>query len=136
MNESRFTHPFLVCSLTTTAAGLLGTDYLSRLGAKLDFDRGKMSINDINNVPRGCNAPHIGHVALTEFSEEGQNTETKQRGTERVNEQFLASPHPEGTTPQDQTWLVRAVENVTIQPRCRQIIRGRLDADGKQSLPR
>jgi len=88
-----------------------------------------------NNAPRGCNAPQIGHVALTAFSEEGQNTEPKQRGTERVNEQLLASPHPEATTPQDQTWLVRAVENITIQPRCRQIIRGRLDADGKQSLP-
>jgi len=135
MNGRRFTHPFLVCSLPTTAAGLLGTDFLSRLGAKLDFDRSKMSISDINNAPRGCNAPQIGHVALTAFSEESQNTEPKQRGTERVNEQLLASPHPEATIPQDQTWLVRAVENVTIQPRCRQIIRGRLDADGKQSLP-
>jgi len=46
MNGSRFTPPFLVCSRPTTAAGLLGTDFLSRLFAKLDFDRGKMSIND------------------------------------------------------------------------------------------
>ena len=59
MNGRRFTHPFLVCSLPTTAAGILGTDFLSRLGAKLDFERGKMSINDINNAPRGCNAPQI-----------------------------------------------------------------------------
>jgi len=135
MNGSRFTHPFLVCSLPTTAADLLGTDFLSILGAKFDFDRGKMSTNDINNGPRGCNAPHIGHVALTTFSKEGPNTETKQRGMERVNEQLLSSTHTEATTPQDQTWLVRAVENVTIQPRCRQKIRGSLDAEGKQSLP-
>ena len=93
MNGRRFTHPFLVCSLPTTAAGLLGTDFLSRLGAKLDFDRSKMSISDINNAPRGCNAPQIGHVALTAFSEESQNTEPKPRGTERVNEQLLASPN-------------------------------------------
>ena len=135
MNGSSFTHPFLVCSLPTTAAGLLFTDFLSILCAKLYFDCGKMSINDINNGPRGCNASQIGHVAFTAFSEEGQNTEMKQRGKEHVNEQLLASPHPEARTPQDQTWLVRAVENVTIQPRFRQIIRGRLDTDGKQNLP-
>jgi hypothetical protein len=136
MNGRRFTHPFLVCSLPTTAAGLLGTDFLSRLGAKLDFDRGKMSIIDTNNAPRGCNATQIGHLALTVFSEKaGQNIEPKKRGTERMNEQLLANTHPEATSPKNQTWLVRAVENVTVQPRCRQIIRGRLDADGKQSLP-
>ena len=104
MNGKRFRNPFLVCSLPTTAAGVLGTDFLSRLVAKLDLDRGKMSINDTNNVPRGCNAPQIGHVGLTAFSKKtGQNTEPKQRGTERVNEQLLANPHPEATTPQDQT---------------------------------
>ena len=51
-----------------------------------------------------------------------------------MNEQFLSSHHPDATTPQDQAWLVRALENITIQPRCRQIIRGRLDTDAKQSL--
>jgi hypothetical protein len=59
MNGRRFTHPFLVCSQPTIAAGLLGTDFLSRFGAKLDFDRGKMSIIDSNNAPRGCNEPQI-----------------------------------------------------------------------------
>ena len=33
MNGRRFTHPFLVSSLPNTAAGLLGTNFLSRLGA-------------------------------------------------------------------------------------------------------
>jgi hypothetical protein len=52
-----------------------------------------------------------------------------------MNEHLLANPHPQATSPKNQTCLVKAVENVTVQPRCRQIIRGRLDADGKQSLP-
>ena len=32
-----FTHSFLVCPLPTKAAGLLGTDYLDRLGAIVYF---------------------------------------------------------------------------------------------------
>jgi len=76
----------------TTADGLLGTDFLSQIGAKLDFDRGKIAINDTNNAPRGCNVPQIGHVVLTAFSQKaGQNTEPKQRGTERMKVQLLAS---------------------------------------------
>jgi len=58
------------------------------------------------------------------FLEKGQNPEPQQRGMERVKEQFLASSQPEANAPQDQKWLVRAVENVTVQLRCRQIIRG------------
>ena len=86
MNGSSFTHAFLVCSLPATAGGLLCTDFLSRLGAKLDFERSKMSISVINNAPRGFNAPQKGHVALTAFSGKSQNTDPKQTGTERQNE--------------------------------------------------
>ena len=130
MNGGRVTHPFLVCSLSTTAAVQLDTDFLSQLVAKLDFDR----VNKLHkNAPRRCNAPQVGQVSFTAFSEKlaGQNAEPKQRRTERMNEQLLASPQPETTTQQDQTWLFRAVENVTVQPRCQQIIRGRLETDGK-----
>jgi hypothetical protein len=65
--------------------------------------------------------PGVDNPALTAFSEMevGQNTKSKRRGTERTNEQ-LASPRTEATTSKNQTWLVRAIENVTVNPRCRQ----------------
>jgi hypothetical protein len=44
--EREFTHHFLVCSLPTKAAGLLVTDLLDRLGAKIDFESREMSVSD------------------------------------------------------------------------------------------
>jgi hypothetical protein len=38
-----FTHAFLVCALPTNAAVLLGTDFLEKAGAVIDFECGKMS---------------------------------------------------------------------------------------------
>jgi len=37
LNGSEITHSSLVCSLPTKAAGLLGTDFMDRLGTKIDF---------------------------------------------------------------------------------------------------
>jgi len=38
LNVSDFTHSFLVCSLLTKAVGLLGTDFVDRLVAKIDVE--------------------------------------------------------------------------------------------------
>jgi hypothetical protein len=51
LNGSEFTQSFLVCSLPTKAADLLGTDFMDRLGAKIDFECGKMLFTDIDRVP-------------------------------------------------------------------------------------
>ena len=37
LNGREFTHAFLVCGLPTDAAGLLGTDFLEKAGAVMDF---------------------------------------------------------------------------------------------------
>jgi len=52
-----------------------------------------------------------------------------------MDEQLSASPRTEIARPQDKCRLVRPMESVTIQPRCRQIIVGRLDSDRKSDLP-
>ena len=44
LNGREFTHSFLICPLPTKAAGLLGTDYLERLGAIVDFACGELSL--------------------------------------------------------------------------------------------
>ena len=50
-NRREYTHTFLVCSLPTEAAGPLGTDFLEKLGAVIDFRSRKMSLADIGRAP-------------------------------------------------------------------------------------
>ena len=46
------THTFLVCSLPSDAAGLLGIDFLNGAGARIDFGCGNMSLTDIDKALR------------------------------------------------------------------------------------
>jgi hypothetical protein len=52
-----------------------------------------------------------------------------------VEEQFPASPRHETHATQNNTWLVRATENIVVAPRCRQFVVGRLDSQEEQKLP-
>ena len=45
LDELKFEHEFLVCSLHTAGAGLLGIDWLAKAGAIIDFDYGKMNLS-------------------------------------------------------------------------------------------
>jgi hypothetical protein len=120
LNGGRFTQPFLVRTLPTKAAGLLGTDFLNQVGAKIDFAAGKLSVDHTEGASHTCSVPPIGHVALTVFSQgkAGHRPLPEKRGTEREDQQLPASLHPEEATTQDKAWLVRTTENVTVQPRC------------------
>ena len=69
LNGSKFTPSFLVCSLPTKAGGLLSTDFMDRLGAKIEFECGKMLLTDIGRVPHVNSISSTGHVVLTVFSE-------------------------------------------------------------------
>jgi hypothetical protein len=116
-----FNHTFLVCSLPTDAAGLLGTDFLNKAGVSIDFGCGKMSLAGIGKVPRECKVSPTRGAALTIFTagKEGHSPQPCLREARHKDEQFSASPHCEQTTVQNETWLVKAKENITIAPRCR-----------------
>ena len=60
-----YTHAFLACSLPSEAAGLLGTDFLGKTGAVIDFECSTMSLSDIGRVPRVYNVPPAKHTALS-----------------------------------------------------------------------
>jgi len=47
-----YTRTFLICSLPTDAAGLLGTDFLEKTGAVIDLKCGQMSLTDVGKVSR------------------------------------------------------------------------------------
>jgi len=52
-----------------------------------------------------------------------------------MDEQLATSPYCEATPSKEKVWIVKAVENVTVPPRCQQIIVGRLVSDEKHNSP-
>ena len=137
LNGREFTHAFLVCALPAEAAGLLGTDLFEKVGAVIDFECSQLSLTGIGIVQRVLSVPHAGHAALTIFtkSKAGRSSQLSQKEARRAPEQVPAGPHPEVTRQQENSWLVRARENIVLAPRCRQIVVGRLESEKEQSLP-
>jgi hypothetical protein len=64
-----FKHKFLVCSLPTEAASLLGTDFMNETSAKIDFQCGKMSLTDIGRAPLVHTQLSTERAALTVFDQ-------------------------------------------------------------------
>jgi len=69
LNGREFTHSFLVCLFPTKAAGLLGTNYLERLGTIVDFECGELSLTGVDKMSRVCSISVESHAALTGFPE-------------------------------------------------------------------
>jgi hypothetical protein len=67
LNGREYTHAFLVCSLPTEAARLLGTDFLEKTGALVDFEHAKISFTEIGAAPRVCGVSPSRHIALPVF---------------------------------------------------------------------
>ena len=137
VDRREFNHTFLVCSLPTDAAGLLGTDFLNGAGALIDFGCGKMSLTDIEKAPRACEVSPDKGAALTIFTEgkEGHSPQPRLREARHIDKKFSTSPHREPVTSQNGIWLVKTKENIVIAPRCRQIVTGIVDSGKEQKLP-
>ena len=103
LDEYRFEHEFLVCSLPTAAAGLLGTDWMAKAGAIIDFDYSKMILRGNPSVSTVCNTTPKWHNAFTIFMQsKGHSLQPEQR------ERSQQEPHDKP----DGVWLVRARENI------------------------
>jgi hypothetical protein len=116
-----------VCSLPTDAAGLLGTDLFEKRGAETIFECGKLSLPDMDQVSRVYSVPPVGHASLTVFAD-GRVRHSRQPSkteTRHTDEQFSASLGFEKTVQPGKSWLVKATENITAAPRCRQIVLGK-----------
>ena len=51
LNRRGFKHTFLVCSLPTETAGIIGTDLMTQTGAMIDFDCCKLLLNNNGRRP-------------------------------------------------------------------------------------
>lgn len=86
-------------------------------------------------VPSGYSISLTGHMTLTIFSEgkEGSSPQLVKRETRCLDKQIPANPHPEVTLSRRiKSWLDRAIKNITVAPRYRQIILGRLKSEKEQ----
>ena len=74
LGRRKFDHTFLVCPLPTEAAGLLGTDFLEGRGAHINFENGKVSLNDTAQDDRASDDELRQRRVLTVFTsgKEGQ----------------------------------------------------------------
>jgi hypothetical protein len=135
-NGREFRHTFLVCSLPTEAAGILGTDFMTQAGAMINFDCCQLMLNSNGRRPRVHCDTHIGHSAITIFTEgkEGHSPEPSKQEARQAKEPLAARPHCETVT-QGKTWLVKAKENVTLAPRCRQVVMGKVEFEKGQEPP-
>ena len=132
-----FRHKFLECPLPTDAVGLLGTDFMEGTGAVINFEGGKMSLTDIAATSRACVESPNRQAVLTVFtrSKEGRSPQPSQKETPKVDAKSSVSSPCGLTTSQGRVWLVKTRENITIAPRCRQIVTGKLESEKGQSLP-
>ena len=136
LNGREYSHTFLICSLPTDAAGLLGTDFLEKTGAVIDLKCGRMSLTDVGKVPRVYSVPPAGHAALTVFTEgKTGHSSAQPEGGAAHSRTALSRTRPELTVHQDKIWLLKITENIMIAPRCRQIVLGKLETEKGQSHP-
>ena len=136
-NGCEMKHSFLVCLLPTDAAGLVGADFMEKTGATINFECSKVTLTSTNQAPQAHIATPTGQLALTVFpgSKDGRNPQTSKREAWRMDEQVPVSPRPEVNNQQCKSWLVKAAENITVAPKCRQIVMGRLELEEEQELP-
>ena len=68
LNGREFKHTFLVCSLPTEAAGIMGIYFMTQAGAMIDFDCCKLLLNNNGRRLRVHSDTHTGHSAIAIFT--------------------------------------------------------------------
>ena len=68
-------------------------------------------------------------------SKEGCNLRRENRELQQEDRQVPNVTCPETTVDSNRTWLARATENISVPPRCRQIVIAKLEAKKSQDLP-
>jgi len=112
----KFDHRFLVCPLPTQAAGLIGTDFLERTGAEINFECGRMALAGVGEAPVANSDSQGKRAALTVFSEVQVGRSIRPTGQEKLqlHEESSEVPRFEPTTDCGKSWRVRTTEDITV----------------------
>ena len=137
LGDCRCDHKFLVCLLPTDAVGLLGTDFLERTGANVNFECGKIALAAIDKAPRAYEVIPAKGAALTVFMEGDARRSPQPTRREELHTDGHTSddPRSEVTVSESESWLVKITENITGAPRCRHIVIGKTEVEKGQKPP-
>jgi len=118
-----YNRKFLVFPVPTEAAGLLGTDFLEGRSAHTNFEDGKMLFKNTvkDNRAQGDTFGERRFLTVLTPGKEGHSPQPKRQTEKTKDERFLESTKLEKPTSQIRTWLVKALENVVLAPRCKQV---------------
>ena len=105
--------------------------------AEISFEKRILTLSGKPEALKENPGTRMKHTALTVF------TQVKARHSPRLKqpkESSLTNNSSRGSQEEtvpgsEEVWLVRSVENVTIEPRCQQIVTGRLEGKKGQSFP-
>jgi hypothetical protein len=88
-----------------------------------------MLLTDVKEASRVHSVSPVEHTVPTAFTKgkERHYPHLSQSEARHTDEKLLAGDSPEKS--QSESWLVKAAEDTTIAPRCRQIVMGRLESE-------
>jgi len=112
-------------------------DFMEKIGATMDLEKGKMSLVVISRGPKMVSVSPTRQAALTVSprGKEGHSPHLSQQVARDKDKNIRHSTNSETTTSQARSWLIKAIENTVIEPRCRQVVIGKLDTEKGESLP-
>ena len=94
-----------------------------------------MSLAVVSRGPKMVSASPTRQAVITVFprGKEGHSPHPSQQVARKTK--TLDITNSETTTSQTRSWLIKAIENTVIEPRCRQLVIGKLDTEkGEPSL--
>jgi hypothetical protein len=115
-------------------SGLLGTDFLDKAGAIIDFEtmRTSLACNSGKRQERGKGAEE--HMALTVFPQDDTGRGSYPR-TIGPTGHDLEQNNPHKHAQMSKSWLVKMAQEVTTAPRCHHAITATLGKEGKKEVP-
>jgi hypothetical protein len=100
-------------------------DFMGKTGAKIDFDNGNFSLAVVSRGLKKFSTLPSRQAALTVFprGKEGHWPNPIQQVARGKDQEIKRSTGSQTTS----SWFIKAAENTVLEPRCRQIVIGKLD---------
>ena len=101
---------------------------MTKTGANVDIWKGKITLAGVSKGQKLVSSSPSRQAALTVFTPEKEGHSPSPRKQVEKEEDGKVN----GST---SSWLIKSVEDTVIEPRCRQIVLGKLDATKGENLP-
>jgi hypothetical protein len=125
LGGKRFRHTFLVCPLLTNAHCLLGSDFLDKVSAAIDFDSRELSLGGSKRAPHKRVNRFSKHAVLTVFPNEKLEADKplqKRREETSPSGRKLDNPPLCKSARSSKSLLVNAAKEVATAPKRRCVV--------------